>query len=523
MTRAAASETRPCLVDPLLSPWNRGSLAAVPVDLSLSSHDDLEVRRVTFPLYRMVPRRRFSRRFAALAAAAALFFLYHVFSLRSTLSSSSSSPSSAGTVNPDHVGEPAPFCPPLPGIEDVLVVMKTGVTESRDKVPIHFKTTLRCIPHYVIYSDFDEEIEGVKIHDVLRNMDPEVKERVPDFSIYNRVVKQGRKGLEQGDFADEANSAIGKPNNPGWKLDKWKFLPMAQEALKYKRDAKWYVFMEADTYVSWPTLLAWLAKFDPKKPWYLGTETQIADVVFAHGGSGFMLSNLALQDASDQYTARRAELDHYVDQHWAGDCVLGKVLADAGINLHFTWPILQNSNIGELDEFSTEMYRVPWCYISVAYHHLNSREIEDLWKFEQRRWHDVSNPRLPPPPSIIICNILIPHLPQKNKRILLHSDVFREYIYPEIASLPTRSSWDNLSSEDQPFAETFEDCRQVCEVQKTCMQFAWRGGVCYTNSRPRLGNPSPTGDSTSGFIPSRIRELMDKNGICRTPEFGSLS
>ncbi|KAK5790177.1 hypothetical protein VI817_007464 [Penicillium citrinum] len=340
----------------------------------------------------MVPRRRFSRRFAALVAAAVLFFLYHVFSLHSSLNSSrsSSSSSSAGTVDHDHLGEPAPLCPPLPGIEDVLVVMKTGVTEAREKVPIHFKTTLRCIPNYVIYSDFEEEIEGVKIHDVLKSMDSGVKERVSDFDIYNRIVKQGRKGLEQGDFADEANSAIGKPNNPGWKLDKWKFLPMAQEALKYKSNAKWYVFMEADTYISWPTLLTWLAKFDSNKPWYLGTETQIADVIFAHGGSGFMLSRPALEDASDQYTARRAELDNYVDMHWAGDCVLGKVLADAGINLHFTWPILQNSNIGELDEFTTDLYRIPWCYISVAFHHLNSREIEHLWKFEQRRWHDVS-------------------------------------------------------------------------------------------------------------------------------------
>ncbi|KAJ5233835.1 uncharacterized protein N7469_005601 [Penicillium citrinum] len=449
----------------------------------------------------MVPRRRFSRRFAALVAAAVLFFLYHVFSLHSSLNSSrsSSSSSSAGTVDHDHLGEPAPLCPPLPGIEDVLVVMKTGVTEAREKVPIHFKTTLRCIPNYVIYSDFEEEIEGVKIHDVLKSMDSGVKERVSDFDIYNRIVKQGRKGLEQGDFADEANSAIGKPNNPGWKLDKWKFLPMAQEALKYKSNAKWYVFMEADTYISWPTLLTWLAKFDSNKPWYLGTETQIADVIFAHGGSGFMLSRPALEDASDQYTARRAELDNYVDMHWAGDCVLGKVLADAGINLHFTWPILQNSNIGELDEFTTDLYRIPWCYISVAFHHLNSREIEHLWKFEQRRWHD------------------------KNKRLLLHSDVFREYIYPDIASLSTRSNWDNLSDEDQPFAQTFEDCRQICEARKTCMQYSWRGGKCYIGSRPRLGSSSPTGDSTSGFLTSRIRELMDKQGICRAPEFGSLS
>jgi hypothetical protein len=203
-------------------------------------------------------------------------------------------------------------------------------------------------------------------------------------------VKQGRKGLEQQDFADEANSAIGKPNNPGWKLDKWKFLPMAQASLRHKPDAKWFVFIEADTYVSWPTILAWLARFDPRKPHYLGTETQIADVIFAHGGSGFVLSNPALQRASDQYSIREVELNEYTNQHWAGDCVLGKVLADAGVNLHFTWPILQNSNLGELDEFTVDFLRRPWCFIAVAFHHLSPIDIENLWKFEQKRWRDVS-------------------------------------------------------------------------------------------------------------------------------------
>jgi hypothetical protein len=339
----------------------------------------------------MVPR-RLSRRFAAVAAAVALLFLYHVFSLQSSLPQRPVRPSTDPDSNIEYGGEPSTGCPPLPGIDDVLVVMKTGVTEARKKVPIHFRTTLKCIPHYVIYSDFEEEIEGVKIYDALSTIDPEVKRRVQDFDIYNRIAGKGRKGLEQQDFADEDNTNFGKPNNPGWKLDKWKFLPMAQEALKYKPDAKWFVFMEADTYPSWPTLLAWLAKFDHRKPFYLGTETQIGETVFAHGGSGFMLSNPALTKASEQYEKRRAELDDYTDGHWAGDCVLGKVLADAGVGLHFSWPILQNSNLGELDEFTTALYREPWCYIAIALHHLNAEQIEDLWRFEQKRWHEVSLP-----------------------------------------------------------------------------------------------------------------------------------
>ncbi|CAI7578671.1 unnamed protein product [Penicillium glandicola] len=444
----------------------------------------------------MVPR-RFSRRLIAVATAIAFFFLYHFSSF-----SDHSRPwrphfITTETVTPvlDETGEPTPFCPPLPGIEDVLVVMKTGVTESREKVPIHFQTTLRCIPHFVIYSDFEEEIEGVKIHDVLRNMDSAAKKN-PDFDFYHRILKYGRKGLEQQDFADEANSAIGKPKNPGWKLDKWKFLPMAQEALRYKPDAKWFIFVEADTYISWPTVLTWLAQFDHTKPHYLGTETQIADVIFAHGGSGFMLSNPALQRASDEYTAREVELNVFTDAHWAGDCVLGKVLSDAGVNLHFTWPILQNSNLGELDEFTTDFYRKPWCFVAVGLHHLSPSEIENLWKFEQKRWHD------------------------KNKRILLHGDLFREYIFPEISAQPTRQNWNNMADEEQPFAHSFADCQLICETMTICAQFAFRENTCYTSPSPRLGHAVPGVDATSGWMTSRIRDMTEKKGLCRKPDFG---
>ena len=334
--------------------------------------------------------RRYTRRLSTFAAAAVLFFLYHLFTLQSDYQ-----PQPHGSVDknvgPSTTDEGATFCPPLEGIDDVLVVMKTGVTEAQDKVPVHFQTTLRCIPHYVIYSDFAEEIEGVQIHDAFRRMDPAVMKSVPDFDIYLRTKELGRKGLEEQDFSDESNSVFGKPNNPGWKLDKWKFLPMVQEALQYKPDAKWFVFMEADSYISWPTLLAWLSHYDPSKPQYLGSETQIASVIFGHGGSGFMLSNPAMQAASDQYETRRAELDEYTDREWAGDCILGKVLADAGIPLTYSWPILQNSNLGDLNELTHEYYRSPWCYIAVSLHHLNSTDIEALWHFEQKRWHNVSS------------------------------------------------------------------------------------------------------------------------------------
>src|ERR1700712_5059273 len=58
------------------------------------------------------------------------------------------------------------FCPRSKLADDILVVLRTGATESLEKVPVHFRTTLQCVPHVVVYSDMDEEIEGHAVHDV---------------------------------------------------------------------------------------------------------------------------------------------------------------------------------------------------------------------------------------------------------------------------------------------------------------------------------------------------------------------
>ncbi|PYH93408.1 hypothetical protein BO71DRAFT_484596 [Aspergillus ellipticus CBS 707.79] len=432
----------------------------------------------------MVLRR--SRRIAILSSLLGLFLLYHFVSFRPELYSRTyDAAAAAAAADPSE-------CPDLPGMEDVLVVMKTGVTESLDKVPIHFKTTLRCVPNYIIFSDFEEEIEGVKIHDALRTMDSVVKDTVADFDLYNRLREQGRAGLDNSDFADEANSNIGKPNNPGWKLDKWKFLPMVQQALLHKDNAKWYVFMEADTYISWPTLLQWLAHFDPREPHYIGTETQIADVIFAHGGSGFVVSNPAMQLATNEYATRTIELNEYTDWHWAGDCVLGKVLADAGVPLHYSWPILQNSNVGELDEFAKGFYRKPWCFPAVGFHHLSKREIQDLHAFEKRRRQETDNP------------------------VLLHRDVFKELIYPELSNV--RDSWDNLSDQEHPTINTFHECQILCAGSRHCAQFVIRDGICFTGETPRLGVSNPA--VRSGWVLSNIDRMIDKAPRCSRPDFG---
>ena len=408
----------------------------------------------------MITPRLYRRRITWVASLVALFLLYHFFSLRSDLdapavaartktsqkantspnadANSNTNQNAKSNADNDQNSQDRPVCPPLPGMEDVLVVLKTGVTEALDKVPVHFQTTLRCVPNYVIFSDHDEEIAGVRIHDALRNMpDENLKQSIPDFNIYNRIRSMGRAGLAQEDFSDVANSALGKPDNPGWKLDKWKFLPMVMGTYKHKSDAKWYVFMEADTYFVWGSLLAWLEHFNPEDPLYIGTETQIADVIFAHGGSGFVVSNPAMKRVVDEYSVKSNEIHAYTASHWAGDCVLGKILLDVGVPLHFSWPMLQNTAVAELDEFSPDFYRRPWCYPAVAFHHLSALDIQSLWEFEQKRYKEVpSLPLIPRLAKFHSNEKLVPQNPPSSRRRLQRTHLPRTRLRPLLLGQP---------------------------------------------------------------------------------------
>lgn len=282
-----------------------------------------------------------------------------------------------------------PSCRPLPGMEDVLVVLKTGITEAQDKVPVHVRTTLRCVPHKLIVSDFEEDVGGVRTVDVFRNV-TETLYLNQDFALYNRAHLGGREALTDQDRTKVANGPSGMMDNPGWKLDKWKFLPMIQEARAYRPEAKWYVFLEADTYPIWPNLLGWLANFDSTSKLYLGNQMQIGEHTFAHGGSGFVISNAAMHAVADSHAADTEYWENVTDREWAGDCVLGMALAEVGIGLTWSWPHVTTQSVWEQDALGEAFGREQWCHPPFTFHHMTPPDVDRMWEFDQQWFAHVS-------------------------------------------------------------------------------------------------------------------------------------
>jgi hypothetical protein len=208
---------------------------------------------------------------------------------------------------------------------------------------------LRCFPQYLIFSDLEEQYHGEHIIDALSSMSDDIKASHEDFEIYRRLQHHGRAILDPSELSGSPEAferMNGNTQNAGWKLDKWKFMPMINRTMHERPDMKWYVFIEADTFILWSMLLQYLSLLDHTEPYYMGAGTCLGEQLFAHGGSGFVVSQPAMKQVTQHYTAQKAEIEALTEREWAGDYVLGKTFNDAGVPCTDAWPHFQGDYPG---------------------------------------------------------------------------------------------------------------------------------------------------------------------------------
>ncbi len=363
-------------------------------------------------------------------------------------------------------GAETPVCPESAIANDVLVVVRTGATEALEKLPIHFETTLRCVPDYIVYSDLEEEIHGHQVHDVFEGISDEVRASAPEFKLYDHLRAHGREGLKN--TSHLGSGPAGSLDNPSWKLDRFKFLPMIDKAFTYRPNAKWFVFIEADTYMIWQNVLEYLNMFDADQPFYIGKHMYVGETLFAHGGSGFVLSSPAMRKVTKERNDYLAEYDEFTAKSWGGDMVLAQALREVKVDLFKAFPHFQGDPVSSLDHNVSKLDKTPWCYAPLTYHHMRPADMQDLWTFEQTRQQSGK-----------------PH------HHLLHRDVFKEYILPKLSA--KLSDWDNLSMDVEPGdAGPFEKCKLICDAKPTCLQFSYAAGKCSTSMQVKLGESAKT-------------------------------
>ena len=388
-------------------------------------------------------------------------------------------------------------CATFAQAQDVLLVLKTGANEVHRKLPVHFDTILKCVPNYVIYSDFEEPIGSHHIFDVLSDVSDDIKIHHADFELYRRLQATKNQGPEaRDDVFSEMSKIAGLEHNKAWDLDKWKFLPMIEKALQQKPDANWFVFVEADTYLVWSNLMKWLAKLDANEPYYVGGQAYFGSHLFAHGGAGFFVSRTAVQLLADRLTTHRQYYEQLTYENCCGDLILGIAFNEAGVHMTQAWPSIQGETPSSLDYTAKH-----WCFPVASYHHMSADEIRKMWQFEQQ-W-----------------------MTTKPTEAFRHGDVFAKLVRPNLDQIII--SWDNLSGTDDSGAEgeasSIEDCGARCYTTENCVQFSYEVGTtkCRLSGVIRLGHGQATRvlERKSGWMTQRIDEFKQENEPCQQDWF----
>jgi hypothetical protein len=301
-----------------------------------------------------------------------LTFFLVLFSLRdristSTIVSSVWKPSISSHHRPDQACSD--------GVEDILVIMKTGATEAYEKLPIHFVTTLKCFTNESLLLISDMEMDMGDNHhliDILKDFPEILRKSNDDFALYDKLghfnkLHQDSRKLEN--------------NGNGWKLDKYKFIPMLLQAWEHgsERGFKWYLFIEADSGIIWDNLRTYLNRLDSKEKHYIGSPT-LSDIAFAHGGTGYVISRGAMEEAIGNHPEIGDRYNQDVQAHCCGVRFVARVLLDQGIAVTHAWPLFQGERPTTIP-FTEQQ----WCQPVISMHHLTPEEVSQVWVFEQER------------------------------------------------------------------------------------------------------------------------------------------
>jgi hypothetical protein len=391
---------------------------------------------------------------------------------------------------------------------DIVILVKTGATSIWRRMPGHMSTTLgnpALTPNVIYYSDSPDNINGNPVVDVLANVSATLKAS-PDFVLYNKT-----KEVVDNNLYLESGSMDGDFYLPGgWRLDKYKFVPMFQHAANTLPGKKWYVYMEDDNYYFWETLYAWLATLDHKSPLMVGSPAFRLGEDFAHGGSGFAVSGaaLAISFGSDRQLADRWE--EYAREQCCGDQVLSHVMRQMGVERYQGldgggWAALQ-----ALPTWRIGFGRWNWCSPIMNVHKVHQADISRLWVFEQEF-----------------------KARSEGKGRMRYRDIFTHLAKPQM-SVGRRSEWDNFasaksfSSSSDPEVNdkaqsklsssqmsnkpwySVEACQRACQKWDECLTWKYADDACSLDHTAAMGQRIDAGiRMESGWILDRIAKLED--------------
>ncbi|KAF1967482.1 hypothetical protein BU23DRAFT_542799 [Bimuria novae-zelandiae CBS 107.79] len=415
-----------------------------------------------------------------------------------------------------------PSCAHLPDLSKVLLIIKTGASETYDRLPTQFMTMARCLPDFLVFSDMEESIMGYRVYDILGDTLKEVKDGNSDFNLWRR---------QQECLVDQKSCQ--KWSNVGteaWNLDKYKNVRQSDVTYTMRPHYDWYIHIDADTYIHWPNMIDMLKPFDPKKDYFFGSfePSQYGD--FNHGGSGYILSQSAMQ----KFHAN-SSVEHF--DHEARNICCGDML--------MTIAVRENIGLANTNMFPTINGRKPftlpfgprqWCQPIATLHKLNSEEVGSIWQYEQERFVNATDGK---PAPLLIKDLYYKYFaPRLTDKLEDWDNMYDDYLnnvwyyidyddkskdwehfHDQKYVWHRRKPKDHKHDEEKNAHKSFENCKKACDVVDECLQFRWQDDACAMSKNFRLGNPMEHKDGkerwTSGWAVKKIEKWIADQGECQ--------
>ncbi|KAL4898700.1 hypothetical protein BDV59DRAFT_167367 [Aspergillus ambiguus] len=454
-----------------------------------------------------------------------VFFRYppefHSTPLSASSASSSPSPSSTtpSTTSPtstptSYSSNPAdnPNCQDFPDISHVQVVVKTGSNILYDKLPTQLLTTLQCHRDLLLLADTEQDLGPYHVYDVLANVNETIKSTHPDFDYYRTLQQYQNDGLDLRLLRETSHKSA-------WNLDKYKFIHMLAQAWTRRPGRDWYVFVEADTYLVTRNLVLWLDRMDPSQPLYLGSAAHYNSDLFAHGGSGIVISRGAMSQLLDDDPGLTERYDQHMPSEYYGDYVLMKALREKGITLQNIWPMMQGEKQNSLPFGPGPDTGVRhWCQPLVTMHGVTPGDVSAMWSFEQRR----ERSKEPLLMSEVYHYFMGRDLPaERDDWYNLSDDLF--FRAPNVQG-PRQMSPDEMTATEKDAYLSAEHCARACEDHPRCFQYAYDiiDRTCGFSFSYRLGgrqlSPKDEHRYKSGWIREKIEKDYAEN-TCDGPQW----
>lgn len=401
-----------------------------------------------------------------------------------------------------------------------VIVLKTGASVLFERLPVQlllaqsaFQPRLddtsqsdQARPSMLVYSDSALQLGEFTVHDALAN--------VSSFVRNNKEFSQQYTELHSLLDNDQDREWTATEFKDGWKLDKWKFLYMWQDAFRHHPDADWYIGYEADTFVFWKSLFKFLSQQDASREHIFGCGSILmrGNELFANGGCPYIMSGTLMRSTFGKDDKFASKFDSDVSTSCCGDAELSIALRK-----HASVPIDKLGDSGS--RFQNQRPREilfdadKWCEPILNFHHLKPHEVAVWTQIEI----DIRSKK-------------------RANQTILHSDVF-DYIVTkplkialdtlaqnETSShlLPTKQHWQAFTNADHGVRQARpvpdpDACQKQCLESNGCTTWLWskpnnhdQHADCHMmHYAVRIGEPYNGAEQrTSGWIAKRIHEFQ---------------